>query len=45
VYIPGCPPRPEMVIDALIKLQGKVQNETLADHIKGPSMVTPAHKL
>ena len=45
VYIPGCPPRPEMVIDALIELQGKVQNETLADHIKGPSMVTPAHKL
>ena len=45
VYIPGCPPRPEMVIDALIKLHGKVQNETLADHVKGPSMVTAADKL
>lgn len=26
-YIPGCPPRPEAVLDALIKLQGRVQEE------------------
>ena len=26
-YIPGCPPRPEAVLDALIKLQGRVQDE------------------
>ena len=31
VYIPGCPPRPEMVIDGLVELQKKVQSETLAD--------------
>jgi len=27
IYIPGCPPRPEAVIDGLIKLQARVQNE------------------
>jgi len=45
LYIPGCPPRPEMVIDGLINLQQKVQGETLQDHVKGPSPVTPAARL
>ena len=45
LYIPGCPPRPEMVIDGLINLQQKVQKETLQDHEKGPSPVTPAARI
>lgn len=34
VYIPGCPPRPEAIIDAVIKLRKKVANESLQERAK-----------
>ena len=29
MYLPGCPPRPEMLIDAVLKLHYKIMNEPL----------------
>jgi len=29
IYLPGCPPRPEMLLDAILKLHDKILHEKL----------------
>jgi NADH-quinone oxidoreductase subunit B len=29
VYVPGCPPRPEQIIEGIMKIQHLVENESL----------------
>ena len=51
MYLPGCPPRPEMLIDAILRLHDKVMAEPLGDRRRrmiearverdGPPIVAP----
>jgi NAD(P)H-quinone oxidoreductase subunit K len=40
LYLPGCPPRPEAIFDAVIKLRKKVGNEALAER----GQLLPSHR-
>jgi NADH-quinone oxidoreductase subunit B len=34
VFLPGCPPRPEALLDALFKIHAKMRNEKVADRTR-----------
>jgi NAD(P)H-quinone oxidoreductase subunit K len=40
VYIPGCPPRPEAIMDAIVKLRKKVANESIQER----ATLSPTHR-
>jgi NAD(P)H-quinone oxidoreductase subunit K len=47
IYLPGCPPKPEAIIDAIIKLRKKIAQETYKDKSKfqqGNRYLTLNHK-
>jgi NADH-quinone oxidoreductase subunit B len=45
MYLPGCPPRPEMLIDAILKLHDQVQHSKLGSNRQKQVVELETHAL